>query len=188
MAGHNAATRRGITDIHLLGVEGSAEHVEYMRQNFVDNGLDPDAHHLIHGVVGTTNGIARFPKLERPGEDYGAAADYAAGASVREMVEVPCFSLETLLRDLPPVIDLIHCDVQGGEADVMAAALPTLNARVRRVVIGTHGRRIEGLLLEQFSQQGWRLEHEGNCMYHQAHTGDLVLYKDGEQVWRNTRL
>ena len=71
-------------------------------------------------------------------------------------------SFDHFARRLPPV-DLIHCDVQGSEYDVLTAAQETLNARVRRVVVGTHSRRIEAELLDFFAAQGWRLEDEGIC-------------------------
>jgi hypothetical protein len=73
-----AARKRGITDIRLIGVEGSAEHHRYMREHFMDNGLDPDAFDLHHAVVGAEDGVAYFPKLIDPVADYGASAAFEA--------------------------------------------------------------------------------------------------------------
>ena len=188
VAGHNAARRRGSTDIHLMGVEASPEHVSYMQQNLRDNGIDPAAHRLIFGIVGAADGVARFPRLDRPDVDYGAKAVFGPGTDEQGMVEVPCFALTTLLADLPHVIDLIHCDVQGAEADVIGAAADVLDQRARRLVIGTHSRKVEGVLLEHFVGRGWRLEHESVCLYRQMPSGELVQTKDGEQVWRNPRV
>jgi len=185
ISGRRAALLLGITEIHLLGVEGSLEHVQFMRQNFLDNGIDPDLHQLIYGVVGVSDGVARFPVLSNPESNYGSAADYTKGETSGEMIELPSFSLTKLLQNLPPIIDLIHCDIQGGEAEVMGASLSTLRSRVRRVVIGTHGRKIEGELLEHFSSIGWKLEFESVCTYRQDVSGHLALAIDGVQIWRN---
>ena len=187
-AGHICARSKGIEEVHLLGVEGSAEHQKFMEQNLLDNGIDPKDHKLIYGVVGPADGIARFPDIESASDDYGASAIYDGPNQGRRMIEVPCFSIPTLLADLPPVVDIIHCDIQGSEAEVMGAALPTLDGRVRRVVIGTHGRKEEGELLLQFSSIGWRLEHETVCEYRQQPDGVLGLALDGVQVWRNSKL
>jgi FkbM family methyltransferase len=188
ISGRKAAQRKKIAEVHLLGIEGSLKHLEFARQNFRDNGLDPDAHQLMHGVVGVTDGVALFPALADSDENYGGAADYGGGTSSPAMVDVPCFSLGTLLAGLPPVVDLIHCDIQGSEAEVMGASLAILDQRVRRVAIGTHSRRIESLLLEQFSGLGWHLEHESVCTYRQGSSGHLTVVVDGTQVWRNPRL
>jgi FkbM family methyltransferase len=188
ISGLKAAQLRGISKFHLLGIEGSHEHLQFMRQNFLDNGLDPHAHQLIYGVVGVSDGVARFPVLAKPDANYGSAADYSATASTSDMMEVPSFSLSTLLARLPQVVDLMHCDVQGAEADVMGACLSILDHRVRRVVIGTHSRKIEGQLLEHFSSIGWKLEFESVCTYRQDMSGHLGLVRDGVQIWRNPRL
>lgn len=105
-----------------------------------------------------------------------------------DAIEVPCWSLAALLRDLPDLVALIHCDVQGVEADVLLAGSEALTSRVRRIVIGTHGRGIEGRLLDQFFGLGWTLEHEATCIYRQLGSGRLSLLEDGVQVWRNPRL
>jgi FkbM family methyltransferase len=188
VSGHKAAQVLGISDTRLVGVEGSAGHVAFMRQNFIDNGINPDAHRLICGVAGVSDGVAYFPDLAKPDEDYGSAADFSVGGARRGMIEVRSYSMETLLRELPPIVDIVHCDIQGAEADFMAASIDTLNSRVRRIVIGTHGRFIEGRLLDLFSDHGWGLEHETVCSYCQEASGHLALSHDGAQVWRNPRV
>jgi len=188
VVGHNLARRKGITNVHLIGVEGDKGHMKFMEQNFIDNGIDPTKHSLIFGVVGTSDGLARFPKIDSSQADYGSAAVYDDTDSSRPMIEVPCFSLAGLLRGLPHIVDLIHCDIQGSEAEVMAATEETLNEKVRRVVIGTHSRTVEGLLLDQFSGMGWKLEHESVCTYRQNSSGVMGLHIDGVQVWRNPNI
>jgi FkbM family methyltransferase len=181
-----AAEHVGIPEIHLTGVEGERGHLAFMQQHFRDNSLDPDAHRLIHGVVGVRDGVAGFPKAADPRNDYGSVADYSAAAAGAEGFEyVPCIALTTLLGQLPPV-DLIHCDVQGAEHDVLISAQSALEARVRRVVVGTHARRIEVDLLDFFAALGWKLEDEGVCRQLQT-TDGFRLVQDGYQVWVNPR-
>ena len=185
VAAHVAATRVGIHDIRLIGVEGSAPHVAFMHQHLRDNAIDPTPHRLLHGVAGPKDGIARFPRLHDARNDYGSQADYASNdPASNNMEEVPCYSLDSLLAPLDHV-DILHCDIQGMEAEVFAAAQSAVNAKVRRTVIGTHSRHVEAQLLETFSTLGWTLEDEIVCKLHQAAGGTLHLQTDGCQVWRN---
>ena len=184
-----AARRVGITDVRLIGVEGSAGHVRFMDQHMRDNGIDPGRHSLIHGVAGPSDGVARFPRLADPRNDYGSQAEVGAAgpAADADMEEVRCYSLDTLLRDVDRV-DLLHCDIQGMEGAVFAASRGVVGAKVRRAVIGTHSRAVESELLDTFAGLGWLLEDETVCRLHQAPDGAFHLYADGCQVWRNPRL
>ena len=192
IASHNAARKRGIEAIHLTGVEGSSEHHGFMLDNFRTNGVDPERHNLHHAVVGAEDGIASFPKLYVAEDDYGANAVFADGerdaAAMRgELEEIRCLSLGTLIADKERV-DLIHIDIQGHEEPVLRAAIDSLNAKVRRLVIGTHSRTIEGHLFDLFHDNGWVCESEVPCVLRPTIDGNRVLFVDGEQVWRNDRL
>lgn len=182
-----AAQRRGITQIQLVGVEGSEDHFQFAKQHFLDNGLDPDAHKLVRAVVGNFDGTARFPRLHAPSEDYGAKAYFGDAAVDNEQwVHVPSITLEKLLVDVPWV-DFLHCDIQGAEAEVMTHSIGILGEKVSRIIIGTHSRQIEASLLALFNDAGWTLEHESPCYFMQQAGGDFHLLSDGEQVWRNPR-
>ncbi len=187
VSGAKAAKRVGLHDLLLIGVEGSVGHIAFMRQHMLDNGIDPARHRVVHGVVGTNDGLARFPRLAQPKDNYGAEADYSCVSDGAEMEEVPSISLPTLLADVPRV-DILHCDIQGMEGEVFRAAQTTLDERVARVVVGTHSRSLEGELQAQFSARGWLLEADAACQYIQVPGGELVLSLDGTQVWRNPRL
>ncbi|WP_216074149.1 hypothetical protein, partial [Acinetobacter baumannii] len=52
-------------------------------------------------------------------------------------------------------IDLLHIDIQGGEADLIAACLPVLKERVAYILIGTHSRQIEGRIFDVLLNEGW---------------------------------
>jgi FkbM family methyltransferase len=187
VSGAKAAERVGIQDLLLIGVEGSVGHVAFMRQHMLDNGIDPARHRVVHGVVGIKDGIAYFPKLAQPKDNYGAEANYSRADNAAEMDEVPSISLPTLLADVTRV-DILHCDIQGMEGEVFRAAQATVNAKVARVVVGTHSRAVEGELQAQFSANGWLLEADAACQYVQVPGGTLLLSLDGTQVWRNPRL
>jgi FkbM family methyltransferase len=187
VSGARAAQRLGIKNVLMAGVEGSAEHFAFLRQHLQDNGFDPDEHVLIHGVVGATDSIAKFPKLRVPSEEWGASADFGHAMTGVEMEEVNSVAVATLLKMLPTV-DLVHCDIQGAEFEALSAARSELNERVRRLVIGTHGRKIEADLLDLFSSGGWRLETDERCLLRQDDEDRFVLVGDGLQVWRNARL
>jgi FkbM family methyltransferase len=192
IASQNAARSKGIEAIDLTGVEGATEHHGFMLDNFRNNGVDPAAHSLHHAVVGAEDGIASFPKLHVAEDDYGANAVFADGerdaAAMRgELEEIRCISLNTLMADKDRV-DLIHIDIQGHEEPVLRAGMDILNAKARRLVIGTHSRAIEGHLFDLLHDNGWVCESEVPCVLRPTMDGNRVLFVDGEQVWRNDRL
>lgn len=187
-----AAQRRGIEHISLTGVEGSAEHYGFMLDNFRCNSLEPSAHALHRAVVGAQDGVASFPRLHVATDDYGANAvfgEHERGAAAQrgDLEEVRSISLNTLLADKTRV-DLIHIDIQGHEEDVIRAAIGAANAKVRRMVIGTHSRAIEGHLFDLLQDNGWICEYEAPCGMRRDANGRLHLVVDGEQVWRNPRI
>ncbi len=77
--------------------------------------------------------------------------------------------------------------IQFAEAEAFAAGIKQVTDRVRRVVIGTHSRKIEDELIETFRAWSWFLEHETACKY-RIDNGLPYLNTDGVQVWRNTRI
>jgi FkbM family methyltransferase len=180
------AKRRGIKGVKLIGVEGSRDHLPFMRQHFVDNSLDPDDYNLLHGVVGPEDGIARFPRLTNPSEDYGARAGFRDTPQAGNWDDVQCYSLHTLLSGLSRV-DILHCDIQGGEIEVLSAGRNEIDKRVCRVALGTHSRAIDAELLDLFSTMHWVLESEAPCQIAQQGDRSILLVKDGIQVWRNPR-
>ena len=196
-----AARQRGIGDIQLAGVEASDEHFSYMVQHLRDNGIDPGQHYLFKGVIGVSDGYAYFPRLVDADKDWGAQA-VLTGAGVSEealtnytdyrglthdtMDSVPSLALSTLLQRYARV-DVIHCDIQDSEGEVLPCAMDELSSRVRRVVVGTHSRKSEGALLEAFSARGWILEADTPCRY-VVEQNRTMLVKDGVQVWANRAL
>ena len=94
-------------------------------------------------------------------------------------------SIAKIIKDCS-CVDLIHCDIQGAEADAFEASMPDVSSRVRRVVVGTHGRGIEDRLFSIFGGNSWKLEFESPCR-NIIVNGAPQLQTDGVQVWRNPR-
>ncbi|HTW27519.1 MAG TPA: FkbM family methyltransferase [Acetobacteraceae bacterium] len=191
-----AARLNGIADTFLLGVEADPQHYVSLRQHFLDNGLEPNRHRLLHAAVGVASGTVRFPRVADPRNAWdarpmreGASADHL-GRRFADFVEVEVLDLAALLAQRP-VWDLVHIDVQGSEAELCRAALNALAARARRLVIGTHSRAIEGDLLMLLHRAGWRLENEKPCrfIFHADAPGlEAMTTHDGAQVWSNPAL
>lgn len=182
-----AARRAGRDPIRLYAVEASAGKVANMRRHFIDNGFDPDRHHLVHAVVGPTDGSALFPLVDVVG-DWGGEAVFTDAVEEREGFEaIPSMTLETLLKD-EKLVDLIHCDIQGAEATVVRAAAEMLTRKVRYMVIGTHSRSIEGTIHEVLSSRGWILENDQPSPYLHRPDGGSSIAFDGTQVWRNPQV
>ena len=185
-----AAGKRGIRKVKLVGVDAVAGHVDFMRRHFLDNGLSPDDHVLLHGVAGAKDGHVSFPVVDRPGLDYSATIEVDDPLLPRtdysKSTELRMYSLNTLVAP-HKVVDLVHIDVQGSEREVVLSSLAIVSERVRWMVIGTHGRAIEQALLEGLHSSGWVLEADQSCRY-SSHQGKLLMDRDGCQIWRNPNL
>lgn len=201
-AGAVAARLRGIEDLRLLGVEADPGRFALMRQHFIDNGLDPTAHRLVCAAVGVEAGRARWPRITDPPNAGGARPVRQAGdeldrgdaaymgPAIDDHIEVEIVPFGGLLAR-EPVWDLVHIDVQGWEAKLCAACVPSLNAHVRWLVVGTHSRAIDGQLVEILHGAGWVLENEKPTRFaFDAAKPSLesMTEVDGAQVWRNPRL
>ena len=199
---HRGARMRGIPDIRVVAVEGEAGHIRFIHEHFRDNGVPAEAARVLHGVAGPRDGFAEFPRQRRASSDYGGAAafgnapgeraglDYFVGLRGENLAEIerlPCHSLSTLLAPHDRV-DLVHCDVQGAEEEVFAAGLEAANAKVRRVVVGTHSFALDRALVALFARAGWACEGLFACEMQEQAAGPAVTVKDGCQVWRNPRV
>lgn len=196
VAGGVAARLRGIQRIRLCAVEGDSQHFEWLRQHFADNGFEPDQHALIEAAVGTHVGVAHWPVVEdgAASEVWGCRPIQAgrdnSGRQSQKTKQIDIIPMLDLIVS-EPRWDLVHIDVQGDEVEICRSCIDELNARVQRMVIGTHSRKIEGDLLELMWHAGWLLEHEKPAKFvfaPNAPTLEAMAAIDGTQVWRNPRL
>jgi FkbM family methyltransferase len=200
-----AAAIRGARTTRAIGCEADRLHCAYMLEHFAHNGVPREACRVFQGAVGPRRGVTLFPVSPDSTNDWGlrpifcsgeqeadaiaaapaANADYR-GVTFERFHRVPCYTLDDVLADAPHV-DVMHVDVQGGEYDLVAQALDLLNRKVRYLVIGTHGRRIEGDLIALLAGAGWQLEVEEPCEF-DIHDPAFAPRNDGTQGWRNARL
>jgi hypothetical protein len=97
------------------------------------------------------------------------------------------FSLEEICEPLGR-IDLLHIDIQGGEADLIASCLPTIATKVAYMFVGSHSRQIEGRIMEMMLSQNWQLEVEMPAIFNLDQSGVPLLVIDGVQAWKNPAL
>jgi FkbM family methyltransferase len=199
--GHQGARMRGIDDIRVVALEADAGHIGFIEEHFRTNGVPPQQATILHGAAGPEDGIAEFPRHRAANSDYGGAAafgetaadraglDYFVGLrgdNVAEIERLPAHALATLLAGFDRV-DLVHCDIQGAELEVLSAGMAAATAKVRRVVVGTHSFAIDRAMLALFARAGW--ECEGMFAVEMQEQGKLaVTVRDGCQVWRNPKL
>jgi hypothetical protein len=110
--------------------------------------------------------------------------DAFPGAKVQS---IPAVSLTSILNP-HDLVDLIDSDVQGHEFVVFESAIDAVNAKVKRVHIGTHDEQVEAGLRDLFRSHGWKNVHD----YPMGKTVETeygpVRFDDGVQGWINPRL
>ncbi len=187
-----AAKRRGLA-IDLIGIEGDAGHLQFARETCAANGIEPSEVTLIHGLAGPDTSVALFPKQAVAGSSWGlepifdpSPEDRARIMQTGQFEELPVLNLADVIGERSQ-IDLLHIDIQGGEADLVEACLPLLRDRLAYLVIGTHSRPIEGRLMAALSADGWVLEIERPAII-TIDRNAVTLVIDGVQGWRNPRL
>jgi len=190
-----ARQKRPDLTFRLVGVEPEPTHFGYMRQHFVDNGLNPEDHHLIEAAVNATGKKAPFI-VGHPEEWYGQAIvpegfvieDYPACARVyptARAIEVPAVRLDDLLKPYD-YVDLIDADIQGAELDVVTSSIRTMTAKARRAYISTHSADIHSQVAQTFKAAGWMLReiHGWTGEIEQTQFGP-ISFVDGIQYWLN---
>ena len=187
-----AARRAGLA-VQLIGVEGDEGHIGFAREACEANGFLPSQVTLHHGIAAAQAGMALFPNQDSAGASWGLEPIFSATAAQREDAVrsgrygvLPMIPLEDVAAPHAR-IDLLHVDIQGGEADLVAACLPLLGRKIAYLLIGTHSRAIEGRLFDVLLGAGWRLEIERPCLLHLPE-GRPLTHVDGVQGWRNPAL
>ncbi|MEZ2331796.1 FkbM family methyltransferase [Mesorhizobium sp. RCC_202] len=183
-----AARQKGLA-VELIGIEGDSEHVAYAYEAMAANGFSREKSRIIHGVAAPEKGVALFPVVENAGASWGSEPILnATSIQIKEASasghyqQLEAFPLSEIVENKP--VDLLHIDIQGGEADFIDAAIADLNRFVRYIVIGTHSRQIEGRIMSTLLSQGWKLEMERPAIINLA-DGQPQIRVDGVQGWRN---
>jgi FkbM family methyltransferase len=206
MNGAAAARQRGL-DVLLVGVEAEPSHFRWMVEHFRDNDVPSSALRLHEAAVAAQDGAVTF-HVGDPVAWYGQAIDpYAVTPPrvslrdrlrrIRERKRLPegaralrrvrALSLSTLLRDAD-LVDLIDLDIQGAEADVLAAAENELHTKVKRVHIGTHSVDNEERCRTLFARLAWEKRNDYASGSEVDTPYGRVSFQDGVQTWINPRL
>lgn len=194
------AVRRGARQVYLRAVEAGKNAHEVIRANYARNGLlhrdDVDVFTL-NAAVDSSFKTVFFPDIDCV-EHNGCATQESASApdlygAHRTLIPVQAVPLDCVLALFPKhvVIDLLHIDIQGTERTALPAAITSMTERVKRVMVGTHSRQIEGELIELFSRAGWELVAEEPCEFVPRPEAPRVegwICKDGSQYWINRSL
>jgi hypothetical protein len=180
--------------VDLIGVEGDEGSIARATEATRLNGIRDSEVTIHRGVAAASDGIALF---ERPGTSvatYGIEPIFGATQDQRDAAvasgrydELRMIPLSDVVGDRSR-LDLLHLDIQGGEADLVHDSLSLLADKVAYVLIGTHSREIEGRLINDLhSVADWRLEIERPAIFDLSPTGPVTTI-DGVQGWRNLRL
>lgn len=177
----------------LIGVEGDEDHLGFAREAMHTNRFDVSQFELIRGIAAAERGKAFFPRQQTAGANWGLSPIFGPSRKQqRELLSngqyeaLDMIALGDIINNR--VIDLLHIDIQGGEADLIRACYGLVSERVAYILIGTHSRQIEGDLFKTMTQGGgWILEIERPAILSLAN-GNHNVTVDGVQAWRNTKL
>jgi hypothetical protein len=193
MNNSGVAARRAGLDVQVIGVEADEGHISFASEACEVNGFTPDQFALHHGIAAATPGSALFPRQQRSGEEWGLEPILASTPEERmralesgRFIELPMIALPEIIG-AHSRLDLLHLDVQGGEADLVESCRLILDQRVAYMVIGTHSREIEGRLFATLLDGRWSLEIERPAILSLERDGPLTTV-DGVQGWRNLDL
>jgi hypothetical protein len=192
MSNTGVAARRAGLDVQLIGVEADEGHISFAREMCAINDFTSAQLVLHHGIAAATSGTALFPRQRVPGEEWGLEPVLATGEERSQALasgrytELPMIPLPDVIGDYPR-LDLLHVDIQGGEADLVASCRSVLEQRVAYIVIGTHSREIEGRLFAILGGGCWRLEIERPAIL-DLNGNRPATTVDGVQGWRNIDL
>jgi FkbM family methyltransferase len=82
-----------------------------------------------------------------------------AGRHIHDMKYVSARPLADVLQPLDTV-DLLDVDIQGAEIMVLPPAISALNAKVKRLHLGTHGLEVHKFMWDMFFEAEWLCEYD----------------------------
>jgi hypothetical protein len=85
-------------------------------------------------------------------------------------------------------VDLVDMDIEGQELPVIQSNIQELNAKVKRLHIGTHSKEIEDGLRQLLASHGWRCLLDYTLFSKGETPWGIVDFENGVQSWVNPRL
>ena len=200
------APRLGFEKVNLVAFEADSTRFDSLRRHLsINNVIHPDSgnegedeHYgwrLLNSAAHWANTKLYWPASSNlldagmaPTSDPNASVDYR-GKSI-EHIEINAIDVIEAIDHLD-VVDFMHIDIQGGEAELIPNILDALSKKVSVLMIGTHSRKIEGDFIASLPQKGWKLFRERPCQFYSmanAPTLEGLTYIDGAQMWVNMGL
>jgi FkbM family methyltransferase len=198
---------------HVIAVEAEPTVYGWMRKHFRHNGIKPRWHTLLHAAVADEPGEVEFciggprggPYDRPPSAWYGQfltkgnaafgesrADGKYCGFKVRlhtsgwRSIRIPGVSLGSLLEKLQRV-DLIDLDIEGQELASLTSVAAELDAKVKRLHIGTHSTEIEAGLRRLLAAHGWQCHADYALSSTSETPWGPVSFENGVQSWVNPR-
>ncbi len=127
---------RGAADLRLIAVEPSPSLVRQLARRIVAQPLLAGRVEAVHGLAGRREGEGRL---------FESPLHFEHSTTPRRglrAVPVPYLDLDRLAAEWPE-IDLLKCDVEGAELEVLQTYARTLLPKVRRAVVELHHERCD---------------------------------------------
>lgn len=125
--------------VSALAIEADEVHFDWLNQH-INTNLEAykDIRLKLMNVAAGFDGSVRFPVLDDPAHNYGAA--YALNSNIEHYIEVDCLSLSVIFQEFnEPRVDLLHVDIQGAELDLLDnSRFVDLLSKVNVTFFGTH--------------------------------------------------
>jgi FkbM family methyltransferase len=104
-----------------------------LQQNLQLNGVSNV--HVFQAAVTNTDGTTEFEVDE---ESTGGHVANRQSAAKAHKIKVNATTLQSAVERCGPTIDLLKCDCEGGEYDIVEQITPELAARIRNITIEVH--------------------------------------------------
>ena len=141
----------GVIDHHLLdtqaktyrclALEGEPTHYKWTKEHFDYQHINGVA---VHGAVMAMDGYCKFRADSDPADHYGQRVSSCGN------ITVPCYSIDTLMKDHGfEHLDIIHMDVQNAEYEAMLGAAGAIaDRKIDYFLIGTHKAYLNKKIIE----------------------------------------
>jgi len=194
----------------LVGIEAETNRFNWMKQHFLDNGLELKGHCFYRGVVNASGSEVWFDVGDSD-KSYGATilrgnniptlfthgfrgwmSFLTQRKRLRKMgairpERVKAYRFSKILKKYPK-IDFVDMDIQGTEGEVVSESILELNQKVKMIHIGTHNNAVEEFLFNIFTNYGWEnVWNFKNGKVHSTPYGD-IKFSDGVQTWINPNI
>lgn len=198
--GAMAALQRGLAP-SIVFVEAEPQHAKWIREALTLNGIsgtvveaalaydrepvpflvDASGYDAVNWYGQSRTRMTAEPTTETyHGHTIHRAGQYG-------QILVPSVTLEEVLADLT-FVDFIDADLQAAEKEMVLNSMDVLNAKCRRIHIGTHTEEIEEICRAAFTEAGWMKVWDFSLQGDRDTPYGRCWFGDGVSAWINPRL